>query len=610
MFNPNEDRLDYGQILAPPSGYELDFAVGTTYSLDLDALVGACLALGLSMETDSALMKNPVCLLEALRTTGDKVALFCESGQIHLPGNVNSLYILLEKMVFPVRTARRRGMAAYPSFHPKCWLIRYVNHKENKKYYRFAVLSRNLTFDRSWDVSCYIDGIVCDKVAEKNEPLRDFLRYLSGQLPVGKTGRAKNREIREMIRELPYVEFRLDSKAFYDFEFIPNGIRRENGGFYQFDQTPLFRDTFHEIVIISPFLSRKIIRNFNDRNLRSPIENVRYMLITRKMSLKKLKKEDVSNFEIYTMKDNVIDGESSISADAESAKQQDIHARMYMIRKYTNTDLYLGSLNASENAVYGNVEFMLRLRTMRGWLSMDKLKQSLFGQDPLGPDNPFQQEEFAEEDQQEEQKTNQLESIIKNICRSNPSASVFEREDGRFNIAVRFGNADLKDCQVTVHPLLSKKTMQFGSEMMFADLDMLQLSQFYVISVSDAENRIERVVLIPTKGLPEDREKTVVSSVINDRDCFYRYIAFLLGDDSVLAMMNGSAAQEHLNSVTNRKIDHIPALYEKMLQTASEEPEKLDGIEYLMKSIDEDGIVPENFKELYTTIRKAVKRRD
>ena len=46
MLNPNNDRLDYGQILAPPAGYDLDFAVGTTYSLDLDALVGASLALG------------------------------------------------------------------------------------------------------------------------------------------------------------------------------------------------------------------------------------------------------------------------------------------------------------------------------------------------------------------------------------------------------------------------------------------------------------------------------------------------------------------------------------------------------------------------------------
>ena len=114
MFKPTsaKDRINYGEVLMPPVGYKLERAIGTTYSLDLDTLVGTSLALGLSMETDSAFLNNPVCLLEALRTTGDKVALFCESGQIHLPGNVNSLYILLEKMVFSVKTAKRRGMAA------------------------------------------------------------------------------------------------------------------------------------------------------------------------------------------------------------------------------------------------------------------------------------------------------------------------------------------------------------------------------------------------------------------------------------------------------------------------------------------------------------------
>ncbi len=608
MFNPNEDRVDYGRVLAPPSGYELDFAVGTTYSLDLDTLVGASLALGLSMETDSAFLNNPVCLLEALRTTGDKVALFCESGQIHLPGNVNSLYILLEKMVFSVKTAKRRGMAAYPSFHPKCWLIRYVN-KAREKYYRFIVLSRNLTFDHSWDVTCTIDGTFTETETEKNEPLCDFLRFLTAQLPSVGNGRAKARCIREMIRELPRVEFRLDSKAFYDFEFIPNGIPKASGGKYEFAETPLFKDTFHEIAIISPFVSGDIIRHFNDRNKRSPIENTRYMLITRRMSLNKLKQADADNFELYTMKDNVIDGESSISADAETARQQEIHAKVYMIRKYSNTDLYLGSLNASHNAVYGNVEFMLRLRSMRGWLSMDKLKLSLFGKDPLGPDNPFQPAALPEEGTQEPEKGSNLDGIIKDICRSNPSASVLERTGNRYDLAVRFGPVDLKGCRLSVHPLLSKKTLPFGSDLLFTDLEMLQLSDFYVLSVSDEAEETDRVVIIPTEGLPEDREKAVVSGIVNNRDCFYRYIAFLLGDDSVLAMSEQSFARDGGKMTENRRAYNIPALYEKMLQTAADEPEKLDGIAYLMKSISEDDIIPDDFRKLYDTIRKAVKRR-
>ena len=93
MLNPKNNRLDYGSILSPPNNYELDFAIGTTYTLDLDALVGASISLGLSTEIDSDLNKNPIFLLEALRSTGDKVALFCESGQIKLPNKPTPLYI-------------------------------------------------------------------------------------------------------------------------------------------------------------------------------------------------------------------------------------------------------------------------------------------------------------------------------------------------------------------------------------------------------------------------------------------------------------------------------------------------------------------------------------
>ena len=181
MLNPNNDRLDYGQILAPPAGYYLDFAVGTTYSLDLDALVGASLAMGLSEETDSELMNNPVCLLEALRSTGDKVALFSEGGQIHMPSKVTSLYILLEKMVFSVKTAKHRGLTAYPSFHPKFWLLRFKN-SAGDLLYRVVVLSRNLTFDRSWDITYYMDGKPSHKQNEKNQPVSDFLQYLTADV--------------------------------------------------------------------------------------------------------------------------------------------------------------------------------------------------------------------------------------------------------------------------------------------------------------------------------------------------------------------------------------------------------------------------------------------
>ncbi len=608
MLNPNNDRLDYGQILAPPAGYDLDFAVGTTYSLDLDALVGASLALGLSEETDSELMNNPVCLLEALRSTGDKVALFCEGGQIHMPNRVTALYILLEKMVFSVRTAKRRGSSRFPTFHPKFWLIRYKNNSR-ELVYRIIVLSRNLTFDRSWDVTYYMDGHVTNDTTDKNEPICDFLRYLISQLPADENGREKARGIRALIRELPQVVFETGEKTFYDYEFIPNGVKNSTqGGFYSFDKTDLFQDTFHEIMIISPFLTGDIIKNFNERNKGSLRRDERYMLITREMSLGRLKPGDVSNFVIYTMRDQVIDGETAISEGAQEIRKQDIHAKMYMVRKYSNTDLYLGSLNATYSGVHTSIEFMVRLRSKNRYLNMDKMTADLFGSEKDGSDNPFQevtlQNAIIDE---EDEKDRALDTVIKSINRSNPYAVVKADDAEHYSVSVSFDTCDTKDFRVLVRPLLSKKTEEFSEAIIFAGLTVTLLSEFYVVSVSDGERVLERVLIIPTEGLPEDREKQVISSVVSNRDCFYRYIAFLLGDDAILSVLETNAAEGDPRSSMNRQAYHIPALYEKMLQTAAVNPDKFKGIEYLMRTISDDGIIPEDFKKLYETFKKAVK---
>ena len=124
---------------------------------------------------------------------------FCEGGQIRLPNNVTSLYILLEKMVFPVITSKRRGVSKYPSFHPKFWLVRYIDNNGNPLY-RVVVLSRNLTFDRSWDVTFCMDGTKKSEETDKNNPVADFLAYLVKQLPAEENAKEKQKKIRAISR--------------------------------------------------------------------------------------------------------------------------------------------------------------------------------------------------------------------------------------------------------------------------------------------------------------------------------------------------------------------------------------------------------------------------
>lgn len=603
MLNPNNDRLDYGQVLAPPSNYKLDFAIGTTYSLDLDALVGACIALGLAEETDSNLMKNPVCLLEALRATGDKVALFCEGGQIHLPNNVTSLYILLEKMVFPVTTAKRRGIAKFPSFHPKFWLIRYINDN-NEPLYRVVVLSRNLTFDRSWDVTFCMDGTLNNDETDKNAPISDFLAYLVKQLPTDENAKEKQKKIRTISRELKNIHFELNSKEFFDFEFIPAGIKSVDDNYvYSMEDYPLFCDSFHEILIMSPFISNGIIKDFNERN--KYIEHSEYVLITRASELGKLKQEDCSNFKIYTMKDAVIDGENSISEDTTATQKQDIHAKVYMVRKNSDCELYLGSLNASHNAIHGNIEFMIILFSKNRYLNLSKLTENLFGNDEA--ECPFQLADLNNKQIDEtEEKNNALDNVIKDINRLSPYAAI-KNNDELYDINLSFQPIETH-YKITVSPLLSNKSAPMAENIIFSAMELTQLSEFYKISVSDGNQTVSRVIMIPTENMPDDREKAVISNVVNDKNCFYRYIAFLLGDNFIISALESNETNETTTKgATKTKPIQLPALYEKMLQTAATAPDRFKEIDYLIKAISADGVIPEGFEQLYNTFKKAVK---
>lgn len=608
MLNPQNDRLDYGQLLAPPPEYSLDFAIGTTYSLDLDALVGISLALGLSEETDSRLMNNPVCLLEALRATGDRLALFCEGGQIHLPNSVTPLYILLERTVFQVNTSKHRGIAKYPSFHPKFWLVRYIKGS-GEVLYRTVVLSRNLTFDNSWDVAFCMNGTMSKDAMKKNDPVCDFLSFLISHLPDDDNGKAKGRKIKAIMRELPRVRFSADSKEFSDFEFLPVGIANSKGGYHSTEDDgflPLFEETYNELLIMSPFLSSSVVRDFNHRAHNSGKKC--NMLFTRAMSLGKLNASDCSSFRIFTMKDAVIDGEAILSEEDIVVRKQDIHAKIYMVRKNSDSYLYLGSLNASHNAVSGNVEFILLLKSKNRYLNLEKLSRAFFNGDEGEPSNPFQEASItnvATEDNDEKQ--NALEGVIKDIARMNPTASA--RANGElFDLSVCFRDIYKSEYEIVLSPLLSNKKAKLERDILFSSLSLTQLSEFFKISVSDEERTVERVIIIPTANLPDDREKAVVSSIINDKNCFYRYVAFLIGEISVL----GALEMEN-NGESYSKGSHIspaessPALYEKMLQTAATSPKRFEEIEYLLKAVSKDGGVPEHFEELFDSFKRAVK---
>jgi len=162
MFDTAQNRLSYSELLQPEIGYSLDFAVGLTYSLDLEALLGIPVSLGLLDEVDSELMRSPFYLLEAIRKSSDKLAIFCNAGGISLPNKIQSVYSLIENSVFEIKLANKQN------FHPKMWVIKYKNI-EGKAYIKFMVLSRNMTFDNSIDLCVAMQGDITRTRSKKNQ---------------------------------------------------------------------------------------------------------------------------------------------------------------------------------------------------------------------------------------------------------------------------------------------------------------------------------------------------------------------------------------------------------------------------------------------------------
>ena len=76
-----DSRTVYSDVLRSPPGYRLDCAVATTFSLNLETLLVLPFTLATQRAEDpDALLRDPVALLESLRETTGRLAVFFRRG--------------------------------------------------------------------------------------------------------------------------------------------------------------------------------------------------------------------------------------------------------------------------------------------------------------------------------------------------------------------------------------------------------------------------------------------------------------------------------------------------------------------------------------------------
>lgn len=581
MSNFKTQDVVFGRSLRDPD-YRVDFAVGTTYSLDLDTFISLPFSLGFLEEPDEVMKKSVAYIFSALRLCSDRLAVFCNFSDIKVPPQTRKVYYaLMEGSVFSVNASRRKNQIV--NFHPKVWVVKETNLAGDSKV-KVIIMSRNLTKDGSLDCVCVLDGHVGDKPASKaaqakHESLCAFLEYLAS-----KADSRKRTKIGHLIEDIRCIRaFETEGSAYDDYDFLPMGIPDYSGVETLQELTTESRDS----VIVSPFLDDKTLESF------STVRN--RFLLTREDSITEKAVELFGQENIWTMNPQMIDNDLDESVD--------LHAKMYFSTPRENSEhyLYLGSTNATQGGFDRNVEFLLRLRFRPNRTSFYDFR-SYFTDDA---EKRFSQmvglPAGASDAQLEYQQSLALRRVVASI--KDATVMLDEQKEGRYSVALRL--ASCGDA-ATIYPLMRPdlKSELTSGQVCFEGLSLIELTEFYVVECEG----LSRVVKIPTRGIPSERDDEICRQVIGSRSQFMDCISFLLSESKASYVIDRAMSSSLPTGSGEGEGEDaaFAAVYESMLRQAYEDPDTFDDIRTFVDSLPAD-VVPEEFDSLYRMMCKAVK---
>lgn len=597
-FDQNNNRVDYGELLIEDPAYELDQAVGMTYSLDMEALMGIPLCLGMRGEMTSGQRNNPLYVLEAIRRTGKKLSIFCNVGCIKVPKSESRLFALLEGSIHEVRMPK----STY-NFHPKIWILQYHNIDDGRIMIKVVVLSRNLTFDQSMDMAIEMTGFVGSEINPKNQPLADMLTFVS-QFD------SKKNAYNHLITNLKKVEKFNLLDCFDDYEFHPfgiygkseNGIKKVTVKEHRKTAREMFRNCY-ALFIISPFLSEGVIVDLLDDFKDDPEAGpVRRCLITRESSVTK---RIFNAFQrrggdgIYVVDPVFSSNDALDDGDTFGYVNRDVHAKVFFTEKYNEPKkLYIGSLNASQNAFDHNVEFLLELQYKSYHASYFSVKDDFIPaeESPFVPMADFKEELIEQEEEQVD---------FRDEVYGVTGAKVVSR-DGQFDIEV-YAADDYEG--VTIRPFYVKtQTKALMKVTRFEDISLNSLSNMFILSKDGADCLIR----LEVEDMPEDeRDDSIFNEIISNKPMFMTYMRYLLEEDFYDSvsfeelLAGGTEARE---AAEGYGITVEPDIYEKMLKAAADYPERFDSMYEVVERLD-DNKIGEEFKQLLELFMQAAGRK-
>ena len=131
-------------------GYVVDYAILTTYSLDMPSLLSVPFMLGAMSDMTEATMRSPHLVLQAVNKSAGKFSVFCNAGCIAVPQVNSKIYTLMERSVVQVALPPKGN--GFVNFHPKVWVIKETNPDRKESKIEVVVMTRKKTCANDLDV--------------------------------------------------------------------------------------------------------------------------------------------------------------------------------------------------------------------------------------------------------------------------------------------------------------------------------------------------------------------------------------------------------------------------------------------------------------------------
>ena len=626
MLNPTKktEHLLFSDFLTPPEGFpNLECVIATTYSLDISALISCMVSLAFGDDIDGVLpidkdlAKNNVKILSSLERLSKKMVVFCDSGQIKVSRSKNKEFaLLLENIIFPVNLPKIGK--SYPSFHPKMWLLHFSNnHGEN--HYRLVVLSRNISFDKTYDISLVLEGDGLDESKEddlkKTKKILDYIEYLKRVSPVTEQQvELIDALIGKMKKEK--VCFKIDDNVFdnHNYDIVPIYHTKKEDNLSFEEQLFQKKKKYDKILIISPFVAYDFLLRLKERMANDNPKNIK--VVTREKAfeeiLKKSKRKCRDEFEFYKLNPGIV---CSVPQDVDSLdggedKDEtindglyDIHAKLFLLESKSNKNLIIGSANATNSAFSANHELVVKLCSKKKQLSVNKFFKEL---------NTEKKNFFVRmENSSSKDSTSAIQKKVENDIRllSHISArGTVIKYNGKYKVVLIFNEMPNIEGNAYIRMLSSEEKKSFSKKMCFENLSVEEISEFFYISVENKDwnklIKMERIIKISLEKLPNDeRKRQLINKVISDSESLAEYISLMLGNDSILSRIkrNGSGGGQKWNNPYNQA-----QLYEKLLRASVSNPQIVLNLKDCFELISNKKVMSDELKSLYKCFRSAL----